>query len=61
MGCYGSWSTCPMDPATCMISKQCYHWEEEYMDHIVALVEKDQPGEPEEYKKENYEGENDQL
>jgi hypothetical protein len=50
-----------MDPATCRISKQCYHWEEEYMDHIVALVEKDQPGEPEEYKKENYEGENDQL
>jgi hypothetical protein len=40
---------------------KCYHAEEEYNDHIAALIERDHPGEIEEYKKENYEGEDDQL
>jgi len=39
----------------------CYHAEESYIDHITELIERDHPGEIEEYKKENYEGSDDQL
>jgi len=40
---------------------KCYHAEEEYNDHVAACIERDHPGDPEEYKKANYEGEDDQL
>lgn len=57
---FGQWSSCDHE-LTCPYGKACYHAEEEYNDHIAALIERDQPGEPEEYKKENYEGSDDQL
>ena len=64
MGCYGQWSNCPFHqlcPNGDEYEMKCYHAEEEWLDHITALIERDQPGEVEEYPKENYEGSDDQL
>ena len=64
MGCYGQWSSCPFHqccPNGRDYELSCYHAEESRIDYITAMIERDQPGEPEEYKKENYEGSDDQL
>ena len=64
MSCYGQWSCCPFHqccPNGRDYELSCYHAEESRIDYITAMIERDQLGEPEEYKKENYEGSDDQL
>lgn len=58
--CYGQWSACDHE-LTCLYSKACYHYEEDREEFIAECIERDQPGELEEYKEENYNGSDDQL
>jgi hypothetical protein len=59
---FGQWSSCPDENLSrCDHSTECYHAEESYFDHIAELIERDRPGDIEEYKKENYEGDDDQF
>lgn len=59
---FGQWSSCPEKQCVdCPCTKECYQREQEYEDYIAELIERDCPGDPEEYKKENYEGDDDQF
>lgn len=59
---FGQWSSCSEENLNrCTRAKECYHAEESYLDHIAELIERDRPGDIEEYKKENYEGDDDQF